>query len=221
MKLKKSILTLFIIGITSSGILIYNQEQNKTSTQEDKYKQLQQITNSNSEHNGKWRGLCQKNSIQSIDDFKHLITIDPILQKHFIKLNQEQLEIKKTSHSIKATVYHRLGDLLAPTSKPINIPAGDLFITDGTIKVRMQCCNDYIELPPTSAGASMPPQLIIYPEIEVLSFPGNNNLAPSNYEKEQNIISNDNNDTITSVPEPSTMLMFGIGLLILFKKENK
>jgi len=54
MKLKKSIITLFIIGFTSSGILIYKQEQNKKLTQEEKYKQLQQITNSNSEHNGKW-----------------------------------------------------------------------------------------------------------------------------------------------------------------------
>jgi len=100
------------------------------------------------EGNGKWYGLCKKNSIHSIDDFRKTVSSDPVLKTNFSNFNWENAKMGKLEKAIRAYVHYRKDDTIFRKKTPITLPAGDGYITDGNTRVRTMCCNSYAAAPP-------------------------------------------------------------------------
>jgi len=104
------------------------------------------------ERDGKWYGLCDKNSIRSIEDFRQTVMNDPVLRVHYADFRWEEAVMKRLEKPTPAYVYFRKNDVIFRKAKAIELPAGDEYITDGKTKVRTHCCNDYAEAPPLVAS---------------------------------------------------------------------
>ena len=171
-----------------------------------------------------WRGLCPKNSVGSVEDLQATIDSDPVLKSHFSTLDLSKATTGTTTGLTRAVVYHRKGNVLAPTSKAITIPAGDKYVTDGVTRVRMQCCNDYVVVPPAPPPAPppvvySPPATISPPTYGETPLPLMIPVAVFAGEMEER------HDNATPVPEPSQSILFGGGLvllgLVLFSNRTK
>jgi hypothetical protein len=118
------------------------------------------------ENQGKWYGLCGKNSIHSIEDFQKTVAEDQALKTHYAGFNWEKASLGNLQKPMLAYVYFRKDGKIFRKEKPIKLPAGDGYITDGNRTVRTYCCNDYVQGPPlaespdvgASAVASAPVQ---------------------------------------------------------------
>ena len=106
------------------------------------------FVDANFERKGKWYGLCAKNSIHSIDDFRRTVSSDPVLKTHYVAFQWENAKMGKLDQAVLAYVYFRKDDRISLTKKPIRLPAGDEYITDGYTRVRTFCCNNYTVAPP-------------------------------------------------------------------------
>lgn len=164
-----------------------------------------------------WRGLCKENSIHSVDDLRRTIAADPTLKAHYSDLNLDIAKVDWSVEPVRAVVYHRKGDVLAPTSKAITLPAGDKYITDGYTRVRMHCCNEFIPVPPVEASPPVyvppaPPVQTYLPP----TFGPPAEVPPSlTYFGTPNIITGGERHHTAPVPEPNTLLLFGAGLGLL------
>jgi hypothetical protein len=103
----------------------------------------------NFESNGKWYGLCRKNSIQSIEDFQKTVAKDQTLKIHFANFQWEKARMEKLDKPIMAYVNFRKKETIFQKRSPIKLPAGDQYIVDGNRRVRTHCCNDFVESTPT------------------------------------------------------------------------
>ena len=167
-----------------------------------------------------WRGLCPKNSVGSVEALQATINNDPVLKAHFSTLDLSKATTGTTTGLTRAVVYHRKGNVLAPTSKAITIPAGDKYVTDGVTRVRMQCCNDYVVVPPAPPVETYsPPAVISHPTYGETPLPLMIPVAVFAGEMEER------HDNATPVPEPSQSILFGGGLvllvLVLFSNRTK
>ena len=104
------------------------------------------------EKDGKWYGLCDKNSIHSIEDFRQTVMNDSILRNHYADFRWEEAVMKRLEKPTPAYVYFRKDDAIFRKARAIELPAGDEYITDGKTRVRTHCCNDYAEAPPLVAS---------------------------------------------------------------------
>ncbi len=95
------------------------------------------------EGNGKWYGLCNKNSIHSIADFRKIVSSDPILQVHYADFKWENATMGRLDKATWAYVHYRKSDTIFRKKTPIVLASGDEYITDGNVKVRTTCCNSY------------------------------------------------------------------------------
>ena len=103
------------------------------------------------ERDGKWYGLCNKNSIQSIEDFRRTVSEDPALRNHYAAFNWDKAQMGKLQQPMLAYVYFKKDGQIFRKEKPIKLPAGDTYISDGKTTVRTYCCNNYV------ASAALPP----------------------------------------------------------------
>ncbi len=106
------------------------------------------------ENAGKWYGLCRKDSIRSIEDFQKTVASDQLLKAHFADFKWENAVVKRLEKPIFAYVFFRKNDTIFRKAKPIKLPAGDEYITDGKKRIRTHCCNDFAEAPPPLVEAS-------------------------------------------------------------------
>lgn len=122
-----------------------------TSKTEYAYKdraEQEDFDNESFEHKGKWYGLCAKNSIHSVDDFRTTVSKDQVLKAHYADFRWEHAKMGKLEKAMLAHVYFRKDNKIFLTKKPIKLPAGDEYITDGYTRVRTYCCNNYTLGPP-------------------------------------------------------------------------
>ena len=104
------------------------------------------------ENGGKWYGLCERDSIRSIEDFRRTVANDQTLRVHFADFRWGEAVVRRIEKATPAYVYYRKGDVIFRKAKTIVLPAGDEYITDGKTRVRTHCCNDYTEAPPLIAS---------------------------------------------------------------------
>ena len=174
---------------------------------------------------GEWRGLCKENSIHSVDDLRATIAADPVLKAHYSDLNWNIAKVDWLVEPTRAVVYHRKGDVLAPTSKAITLPTLDKYITDGRTRVRMHCCNEFIPVPPAAASPPVyvppaPPGQVFLPPTfgppaetpPSLTYFG---MPNTTHTTETVLIKDQTKDDVAPVPEPNTLLLFGAGLGML------
>lgn len=109
---------------------------------------IEEPTEANSEIDGKYYGLCKKNSVQSVDDFRAVVSKDPVLNAHFAGFNWETARIGKQENAVWTYVSYRKDEIIRRTSNAVRLPKGDEYVTDGSRVVRTFCCNDYVEAPP-------------------------------------------------------------------------
>jgi len=106
------------------------------------------FVDANFERQGKWYGLCAKNSIHSVDDFRRTVSNDPVLKAHYADFQWENAKMGRLDEATLAYVHFRKDDRIFLTKKPIRLPPGDKYITDGYTRVRTFCCNNYTIVPP-------------------------------------------------------------------------
>jgi len=130
---------------------------------------------------------------------------------------------------VMAYVAHRKDSVIKKTSKPIKLPKGDGFITDGKRTARTYCCNDIVITPSAGnpppdlpvipgAGASSeisPPESTTFSSIPLTSLPVDR-LGSTDSDD-----SNGKSDPSTSVPEPETWLLMSLGLIALVVIRSK
>lgn len=121
----------------------------------------QEPADASSEIAGKWYGLCNKNSVHSVEDFRKIVDNDPILSKHFSGFDWKNAKMGKLEEVLMTYVSYRKGGLISQTKNPVRLPKGDPFITDGTRHVRAYCCNDYVIAPPPISSSNDPANEIV------------------------------------------------------------
>lgn len=125
-------------------------------------------TDASSEIGGKWYGLCDKNKIHSVDDFKKLVNNDPVLARHFSGFDWKNAKMDKLEEAMFTYVSYRKGEKIKQTRKPVRLPKGDRYITDGSRYVRAYCCNDYvIAPPPVSSIEDSPKEIVAGPPLQL------------------------------------------------------
>jgi hypothetical protein len=255
--MKKFIMFLFLVVITTTVVVLFKLTSYVSPTKKETNpdvvlpivleelskiqieSSLELIEDASSELNGKWLGLCPRESIKSVEDFKTQVDNDPVLAEHFLNFSWDKSRIKVLSESNKFKVSHRSGSIIKPSKKEINLPAGDKLITDGKRTVRMHCCNDVIEATPTPVPPVETPKVHspkayveVYPPV---SFPHNDpttlspaTLSPATFTEYSHRSGGFSHSSVTPtpvnpVPEPATLLLFGAGIsaLAFVKKKFK
>lgn len=110
-----------------------------------------------SEISGKYYGLCKKNSIASPEDFRKTVRNDPVLAAHFADFRWESASLGRQDRPVWTYVSYRKDNVIRRTRRPVRLPAGDGYITDGRHVVRTYCCNDYVIAPPPEEVAAASP----------------------------------------------------------------
>lgn len=185
--------------------------------------ELTQIDDASSEQDGKWRGLCKKRSIHSLEDFRASVENDPVLSQYYAGFNWEEAKMGNLKEDVMAYVAHRKGEVIKKTARPIKLPKGDGYVTDGKRTARTYCCND-IDMTP-SAGNSTPDLPVtpaagssdIFPpaapplfSLPISDFPISHDSNPGSGPPDDST-----DDPSTPVPEPGTLLLMSLGLLSL------
>ena len=177
--------------------------------------ELANLADASSQKNGQWYGLCKKRSVQSIEDFRRTVENDPTLSVYYAGFNWEEAKIGSLKEDVLAYVAHRKGDVIGPTTKPIKLPKGDQYITDGERTARTYCCND-IDLSPSAGNESPPPPYmgeseLLLPPIPVPKL--STVFHPADLPWPPDPVPPISSRTV--VPEPGTIALLGLGLLVL------
>ena len=205
------------------------ERKSDLATQDPDYKDITAVEDASSEMDGEWLGLCKKNSIKSVEDFQRTVLNDKVLLAHYSGFDWNNASLGKRDEAILAFVSHRKGDVIKKTSKPIKLPKGDGYITDGTHTARTFCCNDII----LSPAAGPPPEDVVMDPSAGMSPVEEATLAPlplifplqpvsvyqESYPRGGSYRASSSNPSSPSptqpVPEPATLILFVTGVFVL------
>lgn len=196
-KRKRILLILLFLILLASNIFLFNRLVKSRKTiiyQQQTLEKSQEPQDASSEVAGKWLGLCKKDSIHSIDDFKKTLENDPMLAIYFYDFDFRYARMGKLEESLWAYIAYRKNDKISITKRVVRLKKGDGYITDGKRWVRTYCCNDYVN------GS-------VDEEVDA-PMPLDEWLAK--YSK-----FGPRNSNFTVVPEPSTVILMGTGISAL------
>jgi hypothetical protein len=204
---------------------------------------IRDMEDDSSEKKGEWLGLCPKGSSKSVESFRDQVNSDIVLANHFNDFRWDKAEVKVLKVSAKVKVTHRKDEYILPSKKYITLSVGDGYITDGRRIVRTHCCNDvkpeneddFQPYTPAPKGSVPAPETISYvapPHMsEYMDAPGvtefdtYSNYGYSSGGGGSRRIYNPPKPPVvpppeTPVPEPETLVLFGVGILgILVSKK--
>lgn len=205
--------------------------------------ELEEISDTSSEHNGRWAGLCPKNLVGSedvseqVDTFKNVVMSDPVLAQHFSGFMWSRAvstTLGEITDNTTVNVTHRSGGIIKPSKKVMTLKKDESVITDGYRIVRTYCCNDVVvkELPPPKPAVPYTPPTYTYiphtdpvpPVTEEYTQP---NLTINTYYGGGHRTRHFDEPTpppVAPVPAPTTLLLFGTGISALAwlkRKKNK
>ena len=196
---------------------------------------VSQVEDASSELRGEWLGLCVRNSITTVEDFRRQVEGDSVLSSHFSNFRWSKAEIKWLPSDIQARVSHRRGDVIKLSTKKIKLPKGDRYITDGNRSVRTNCCNDIKDDYQPYTPAPKEPKnsnyyMIYQPDPVVLNGSAANNppSLPNTFYYyggggggyDPPLPPKDPPPHDPPVPEPETIILFSMGLVILLAKRK-
>lgn len=150
---------LAVVTMIFVGRLIGGREErvSRTAPSRSVAEKVQEPADARSEISGKYHGLCKKNSIASVDDFRRTVQNDPVLAAHFADFRWETARLGRQDEPVWTYVSYRKDGVVRRTTKPVRLPKGDGYITDGNHVVRTYCCNDYVIAPsPETTGMASP-----------------------------------------------------------------
>ena len=142
------IIAIIILIIIAAGALHQSLQADNTTPPKLAKLKFQEPIDASSTIAGKYYGLCPKNSISSVEDFRKTVKNDPTLANHFSEFNWDNATMGKQESDVWTFVSYRKGNIIKRTSRAVKLPKGDAYITDGRHVVRTFCCNDYVIAPP-------------------------------------------------------------------------
>jgi hypothetical protein len=221
-KRKKILLIFFLVILIISNLFLFIRLMKSRTTiiyQQQVLMNVQEPPDASSEISGTWYGLCEKNSIHSIQDFMNIVENDDLLAKHFSDFDWKNARMGALESAVWAHLAYRKNERISTTRKVIRLPKGDGYITDGKRWLRTYCCNDYVVAGPTEAAAAPTTASGPAPDPDtdldqavkkVGPLPDVNSRAagPDRLNKKDETI-------IAVVPEPTPLLLLGTGIALL------
>lgn len=196
-KRKRILLILLFAILLVSNLFLFNRLVKSRKViiyQQKTLENMQEPQDASSEVDGKWLGLCKKNSIHSIEDFRKTLENDPMLAIYFYDFDFRYARMGKLEESLWAYIAYRKNDRISITKRVVRLKKGDGYITDGKRWVRTYCCNDYVN------GS----------DEEKVDAPMPLDEWLAKYAKY-----GPRNSNFTVVPEPSTVILMGTGISAL------
>ena len=233
------VVVIFAASLLGHSFLQKTKEVSQKAPVEIALADYQEPADAGSEIAGVYYGLCAKNSIKSVDDFRRTVRNDVALSAHFSDFNWESAQLGQQDEEIWTYVSYRKGDGIKRTINPIKLPKGDGYITDGVRMVRTYCCNDYVLAPPPIEVSVVPPIVERVdgpqrrkpeepkpveppsesstvegpPATKTGSYGKEHPYSPPRYSRYSSSGYQSPPETTTIVtPEPGTFLLFGVGV---------
>lgn len=141
------LLVLVAAGLLMRSYFLKDRGTSRVAPVGSPARQIQEPLDASSEIDGKYYGLCKKNSIRSVEDFRATVSNDPVLAAHFSGFNWDRARLGRQDKPLWTYVSYRNGEVVRRTTKAVRLPKGDGYITDGAHVVRTYCCNDYVAAP--------------------------------------------------------------------------
>jgi hypothetical protein len=118
--------------------------------------EMDEPTDASSQVKEKWYGLCAKNSVRSVEDLRRIVESDPILAKHYADFDWSRAKLEKLQKPASVHLAYRKDEVIRYTTRRINLPSGEHYVTDGNRNIRVFCCNDFVDAPPRAQSDSVP-----------------------------------------------------------------
>ena len=117
---------------------------------------MDEPTDASSQVKGKWYGLCAKNSVRSVEDLRRIIQSDPVLATYYADFDWSSAKLEKLQKPASVHLAYRKDDVIRYTTRRINLPGGEHYVTDGNRNIRVFCCNDFVDAPPRAQNDPVP-----------------------------------------------------------------
>lgn len=182
--------------------------------------------------------------VADLADLRMRVMTDPILMAAFAGFDWEHARQITFPHDVDLYAMYRRGDVVRWTTKTIHIPAGTVAFSDGRMTVLARCGNlvafnpqepsepidpDILDTPELPAVPEFPIQLVsvlIPPVTDVPPADGFEPHAPPAEIVQSPVFVPVGGQPITTqtpaaTPEPPTILLFGVGALVLVMRAKK